>query len=382
VKVTLSSDYGTVYVWPFCPRVPMTEALEWFTDVITTNRGTDGLGRFRNAPRRAFEVSSVVTWPDSAKAQNGLMNGINERWVMPIWAELTHVGAIASGAGSISVDTANADYGNLALIHQSNSDWEVVEIASVGSGTITLADTVAGDYTEADVMPAQVGRIQQTPAIRTGRVYSTFQFQWQSDENIALEPDAADQYRSDDIYLECPLLDGDGVDDGAVTRVDSLDETTGLVATYAPWTRNRWTRVHRTFRKDATETRELREWLYRRAGQYRPFWMPTYTRDIRITNTGTITNALTIHDDGYGERGHIAIRTTGGTWLLREVDGVADVGGGFLTLSITEALNIAASEIDQASYLIRYRLAADRVEIEHMGGARVRAAIPLTEIPA
>jgi hypothetical protein len=140
--------------------------------------------------------------------------------------------------------------------------------------------------------------------------------------------------------------------------------------------------VHRTFSKDATEARELREWLYRRAGQYRPFWMPTYTRDIRITNTGTITNALTIHDDGYGERGHIAIRKTDGTWLLREVDSVVDGAPGFLTVTLTENLNIDASEVDQASYLIRYRLAADRVEIEHMGGARVRAAIPLTEIPA
>jgi hypothetical protein len=42
--------------------------------------------------------------------------------------------------------------------------WEVVEIDTVGSGTITLSGTLAASYTTRAVMPARLGRILQVPS--------------------------------------------------------------------------------------------------------------------------------------------------------------------------------------------------------------------------
>jgi hypothetical protein len=383
VKQILSSDYGTVYVWPFCPTLPMRETLEWFTDVITTHRGGDDRGRFRNAGRRGFEVTSIVQWPASIRAMNAMHDGVADHWMLPLWAESTTGVTVTAGASSISVDTDSATYtdGGFAFIRTADDAWEVVEIDTVGDGVINLFDVTSAAYTNASVMPALYGRILQTPTIESGRITTSFRFQFQADENVTRIADPVDQYLLDDLSFACPILQGNSITDAPVSRVDILDEITGIVDTYAPWTRNRFTRAHRVFCRDSTDLIELRDWLHRRAGQYRPFWMPTYTRDVRITNTGTITNVLTAYDDEYGERGHLAIRLLDGTWLTAEVDAVTDAGSGLINITLTEALNIEADTIDQISYLIRWRLSSDRIEMEHVGAGRLFAAVPITEIP-
>jgi hypothetical protein len=43
------------------------------------------------------------------------------------------------------------------------------------------------------------------------------------------------------------------VEDGYLSRMDVMDEITGLVDTNAPWTRNRRTRAHRVFKDRRTD---------------------------------------------------------------------------------------------------------------------------------
>jgi uncharacterized membrane protein (DUF4010 family) len=76
------------------------------------------------------------------------------------------------------------------------------------------------------------------------------------------------------------------------------------------------------------------------------------------------------------------VRTTAGTWLTRAVDGIARVNATTLQLTLATSLGIDAAEVDIACYLILYRLAADRVEIEHMGKEQTMLAVPTVEVPA
>jgi len=214
VKISLSSDIGDVYVWPFCPSVPMLEALEWFTDARTSHSGLDARARYRNKPRRTYEVRAVLPHPDYTRAANILFDGASYPWAMPIWPERTVGVNVSAGAGSLTVDTATASYGDLAIIWQSPTAWEVVDIATVGSGTLTLSGTVQASYTDARIMPLRLGRIQQVPTMDASKPIGTVRFLWQSDENVRYDPEAPDQYEGNDLYFECPLLDGDGVQDG------------------------------------------------------------------------------------------------------------------------------------------------------------------------
>jgi hypothetical protein len=382
MRAELSSEYGTVYVWPWCPRVPMLEALEWYTDVFTSHNGADQAVRYRNAPRRSFEVTTVLPWPYSTRGQNAMMEGAAEPWVLGMWAETTDAGSLTVGAGSIAVDTATSAYiaGGLALVYGGMDAWEVVEIDTVGAGMITLAGTLAASYDSARVMPARVGRILQVPSFRLNRKHAVVTFWWQSDENEERTPAEPAQYQGDDFDDRCPLLDGDGVEDGYLSRVDIMDEITGLVSTSAPWTRNRRTRAHRVFNAGRTESWEFREWLHRRAGQHRQVWMPTWTRDLRLLSTGALTTTIDVADDAYGLREHVAVRTTAGAWVLREVTLVEVVSPGILRLTLDTSLAIDADDVEFISYLALHRLAADRIEIQHMGNGQTQSVVPLMEV--
>lgn len=382
MKVTLSSDIGDVYVWPFCPAVPMLESLEWFTDARTSHSGLDARARYRNKPRRAYEVRAVLPYPEYTRAANILFDGAAFPWAMPIWPERTVGVNVSAGASSLTVDTDTASYGDRAIIWETPTAWEVVDIATVGTGTLTLSGTVQASYTDARIMPLRLGRIQQVPTMETSKPIGSVRFLWISDDNVRYDPEAPDQYEGNDLYFECPLLDGDGVQDGFLTRIDVMDELTGMVDTKSPWTANRRTRQHKVFSKDRAAAWDYRQWLHRRAGQHRAFWMPTFSRDIRIITTGALATQFLIHDDGYESREHIAVRTTGGTWLTRAVDGIARVNATTLQLTLATSLGIDAAEVDIACYLILYRLAADRVEIEHKGNDQTMSMVPTTEVPA
>jgi len=382
MKISLASEIGDVYVWPFCPTVPMLEALEWFTDARTSHSGLDARARYRNKPRRTYEVSAVLKHPDYTRAANILFDGAAYPWAMPIWPERTVGVDVTAGAGSLTVDTDTATYDDLAIIWKSPTAWEVVDIATVGSGSLTLSGTVVASYTNARIMPLRLGRIQQVPTSVTNRSIGSVRFLWISDDNVRYDPTAPQQYEGNDIYFECPLLDGDGVQDGYLTRIDVMDEITGIVDTKSPWTANRRTRQHKVFGKDRATSWDYRQWLHRRAGQMRAFWMPTFSRDVRLVSTGALGTTINIHDDGYESREHIAVRTTGGTWLTRNVTGIARLDANTLQLTLATSLGIDAADVDLIAYLILYRLAADRVEIEHMGNEQTMLMVPTVEVPA
>lgn len=383
MKVTLSSDIGAVYVWPFCPAAPMLESLEWLTDAITSHSGLDARSRYRDKPRRAYEVRAVLTHPDYTRAANILFDGAAYPWAMPIWPERTAVDGVTAGASSLTADTDTASYGDWAIIWETPRKWEVVEIAEIDStGDLILFGTVQADYGSARIMPLRLGRIQQIPTSVTSKPIGSVRFVWQSDDNVRSDPAAPAQYAGNDIYFDCPLLDGDGVQDGYMARIDVMDELTGLVDTKSPWAANRRTRQHKVFRKDRAESWDYRQWLHRRAGQYRAFWMPTFSRDIRIITTGALATQLLIHDDGYESREHIAVRTVAGAWVTRAVDTVARIDTDTLQITLATSLGIDAAEVDIACYLILYRLAADRVEIEHMGHDQTMSVVPTVEVPS
>jgi hypothetical protein len=107
-----------------------------------------------------------------------------------------------------------------------------------------------------------------------------------------------------------------------------------------------------------------------------PFWSPTFLRDVRIVSVDGVY--VEVLDDGYQERGHIAV-PAGAGWLLRAVVAVERVDEDTLELTLDSALGV--TDATTASYLVRWRLAADRVEINHIGRDMIQMALPVTESP-
>ena len=392
-----TEQFGTVESLPYPWRIPATEVLEWATDVRTFNDGTEERIRIRNAPRQSFSFVINTTYPDDGIIFNKVYNNMKEQWAVPNWTQGETV-SIGSGEDYIDYSNTYSDLweSSVALLWQSSTQYEFVDIQHFGVGYgdyygmyyggatvsdftypstgLKLATGVSTTYTNALLIPVRIGRV----GIEKSSIYinSDYSFTFVSDDNQDNVPSAPDQYLSNDIYYYVPR---GSVTDSFDTRMDLLDNTTGIVDKYTPWNNTKFIRQFQFFLKDRTDISDFRSFLYRREGRYRAFWLPTHERNLRISDSGTITTSLDIIDDG-NPRSHIAFKLKYGGWVIRAIDSYVESSPGILTLTLSSALNKTVNQIEKISYLGLYRLNTDRVEINWIRPNQCQATVPFIEI--
>lgn len=377
-----TSMHGDIRVWPHQLITPVVESLEWLTDVIESHDGTEELTRLRSAPRLSVEVASTITMAQAAEAANEFYSSPTDLWALPLWWDVDTI-TVSSGSTSLTAQTDMADYrdSSLALLWSSVDDWEVVEVASVGGGYLTLSAPVAGEYTDAYVMPLRVGQISEA-WIRRSDCIARAGFLWRCRDNAALASLNPETYLGDELYAAAPVIGDDGaVTDQIVARVDVLDYLIGTTVRFAPWTYSRPTRQHRVYSGSRSALWEWREFTHRRAGRYTPFWYPTSTADMALITTGVLTDVVEVADNRHPtERDHVLVAARDGTVYPRAVVDAQTTAPGVLRLTLDSAIGIDASLVKSISYLGYCRLQTDRIEIEHLCDGRARSSVSIVEI--
>ena len=354
------------------------EAFEWGTFVSDSHDGTQVVTQVRNAPRWHAEVESVISQRKAA-AYSVALAGSGEQWAMPVWAEAERV-TVAAAAATVPVSVGHYHDDGLALIWQSSAQWQLLEIDGAAGSSLALLDPVEDAYDNALLMPVRVGHLVQATEVGQNAAITWLRLHFTADDNRVLASTAPSQYLGDDLYLDCPLLIGDYVQDELLRPQQVLDSYTGLVSYDAPWPCARRQRTFQRFMADGSERMDMLAWLSRRIGRYRPFWMPSWTRDLTLVSTGALTTSITVVNDGYTScREHLAVRTTSGDWLPRAITNAAEVDGN-LVLTLGSSLGIDAAAVDLISYLGYHRLAADRIEFESIGGGRSFVRLPVLEV--
>lgn len=386
-QLVTTTYHGEVLVLPWCAGVPLSEALEWYTDLITAHDGTDAPIKVRNAPRQSFELLVPVPASDAALAFNLVYGGLTRKWAVPAWQQAQEVGPILAGATSITaqVDLAEFRDESLAILWNSANDWEIVEIASVGSGVLNLLSPVVSAYGLVNLVPVRVGRVTPTAGRQVGPSHAELRLHFEADDNHELSVATPLQFQGYDLYYECPLFtDSRGITDQISTRADVIDADLGVIKEFAPWTFNRKTRPYRTVLQGAAAAWEYREWLHRRAGRYRPFWAPTFEDDFTLLSSGALTTTISVTDDGFSEladnRSHIAVEVAGGTILPREILSYTQPSEGVVTLTLNESLGINATSVERICYLGLMRLDTDRVELQWNGDGICVSEVPVIEV--
>ena len=377
MKIT-TANFGDVWLWPYCSTVPQLEAFEWATFISESHAGTDVVTQVRNAPRWTVELESVLGADRAAAAYAIAHAGAGEVWAMPVWAEAERV-SVTAGATSVPVSIGHYHEDGMAILWKSYREWQLLEIDGAVSGSLSLLDPVEESYSNALLMPVRVGRLVQATTVNQNAKHSWFRLQFLASDNRVLPSTEPAQYLGNDLYLDCPLLDGDGVPDEIFRRQDMLDGRTGLVSYNSPWACARRQRTFRRFMGSNSERMDMLDWLHRRAGRYRPFWAPTWTQDLRLVSMGMPADSIAVINDGFsGCRSHIAVRTRDGEWYPREVL-EAEESGDNLILLLDAELTMDAGDVTMISYLGLHRLASDRIEIEALGNERYMAGIPVIE---
>lgn len=380
-------DLGEAVLLPFQPEAPMTETLEWKTDLLNSHDGTETRQRIRNAARQSFSMECPVPFRNASRAVNITYGGrARARWLIPVWTEAQPVGSVSFGATSLSLETAHRDFrdGSLALVWESPEKWRVVRIVEVLPGELTLSAEVGQTLHGAWVTPLRVGCLRGNLQRKTNGHRTSVVINQVAEDNRALEPSAPPQFEGHDIYFDGDLFSGSGVTEDITARVDVIDYEAGLTTQFAPWVYNRRSRPFRRVLDGPEEVWAFREFLHRRAGRFRPFWLPSFEHDLFVDMAGPVTDTLLFRANAYAELGsdqtHIAVQTRDGAWAARTITEVTP-SGNFLAATLDAPLvGVDARDISRVSFLGLKRLDTDRVELRYQGGGVCVCEVRIIEV--
>lgn len=382
-KIT-TTLYGSLAFLPFIAEIPIVETLAWLSDSMESFDGSEQNIQLRNKPRQSFQYSIPIKLNTNPEAFNTAWGAIRNKWAIPQWTDLQIVGNITAGASLVVCNTADYDLrdSSLAMLLDGCGNYQILEITTAAAGQINISGTTNA-FRGAMLIPVRVG--YATGAIQ--RPFSgfagTLNLNFDVDDLKEVTPTAPDQYLGEDIYYKASLLDS-GKRDAAITkREDIIDYDLGLVGRRSPWLRPKFGSNYRSLTMTPAERTEFRNFLHRRQGKSRYFWLPTFDNNLRIKNTGTVTSTLVVWADSYidyaNNRTHVAIEA-GGVWYPRVISAPTPTDATTIQLTLSSALNVPASSITRVSYLGLNRLDTDTVDFNYNSPVSVESTVRLLEL--
>lgn len=373
---------------PYIFEAPAKEVLEWKTDVLTTNDGSEQRVRLRKKPRQSFNVTYPIPYREMARAENLVYGWLTRRWAVALWSEAQQVGTLLAGTTVINIDTTASDYrdGALIMIWESNRKSATADVGIVSAGTLTLNRPLAETFTNPWIVPVRLGRIVGNVSRATSGYNGSLEMTYEFSDNIDLDPPAAPtQFLGYDVYFDEALKNGEALTDSLQARVDVVDYGTAAGASfYSPWTYTRIGRPYKFLLQGLQDIWNFRKFLHRRAGRLRPFWVPTFENNMRVAQTGELTQSIEVYADDYREfapeRTHIGILLDDGTWLLRTINAATASGTDTAVIGLDAPININANRIRQISFLGLKRLDADRVELQWNSNRVLECTVRMMEI--
>lgn len=190
------------------------------------------------------------------------------------------------------------------------------------------------------------------------------------------------QFLGHDIYFKRLLLEGGSLNVTVLQQQTVVDFGLGPIDQHTNWLHAKYGKPMRSVMKTQAELHEYRQFLFRRLGMFRPYWMPTFERNFYVKSTGNIAAVLDVESNQYLEfathRKHIAIKAND-IWTAHTI--TAAVRNGVNTrLTISPALNKPAASIQMISYLGLHRLNNDSTDIQYKGGNITESSVSILEI--
>lgn len=377
--------YGSVGVIPYPVRDGATEALEFYTDVIQsmTNEAEER-AKLRALPRQMLKYQLAASFGYQQEISNALKANLRGRWLVPMWFEAQRMYGVV-GQQTYPVDTVNHDIrpSTHALIFKSICEWQIVQVYEIGADYM-FADPshISGDMY---VIPLRVGKLSGNVNGAPTGYNNAFQLQYWIEDVLSGLDLVPPQYNGQDFYDTPYLMEGGN----GSTRVEwdeqQNDFVVGSIASYTDW---KWSAYSRSYAFDGAgplEYSNLKRWFYRRAGKLRGFYSPTFESDLQKRQTGTITNTFRFKDEGYADSlfntlKRVGFRLHNGTWQVRTVIAVASAGAGLSQITLSSPLNVNASDVELASFVLYNRLNTDRLEISLGQNGRFTSSASVIEI--
>lgn len=380
--VVVTGQRITAWPWAADWSRPVTERLEWLTDVLRTADGSEQAIQLREWPRRTFEFAFGVDGAQRRTLEATLYGWGARVWALPVWTDGEDLQSqIAAGASSVLSDTDTRDYhaSGLIIFLAESGKFEVAEVATVNPTGIDLKHPVQSTWPAGTrIYPARTARLQDKQLISrfTGAVgYGVARFQ-------CIEP-APGEAATETLYRGYPVMlqptewsqdptsdyqrtlsELDGLTGGSI--VDDETELPDIVTSYR-------------FAMDGRAAiMAHRDFLFARAGRARRMWVPTFTPDIvPVANVGVSATNIDIERTEYTRfvgadvhRRDLRIELNVGTVLYRRIVGSSIIDDATERLTIDSALGVLVhpSDVSMVSYMALCRMESDAIELSWWSG--------------
>jgi hypothetical protein len=365
-------------LWPFRPVPASTEALSWETDIMATPASERRVSL--RAARQTVSYSYILSDHETAEAEWLVRENPLGEWFVPLWFEATPAQPIAAADTVLAVDTEAHYFAGGSLVVWAGCDAATVcEIASVGSGTVTVTSPVGNTYAKAIIMPLRTawldGGLRVSRIRERGLSDVAVTFQVTDDDAPAATPYA--QYLGLDLVLKCGVVEP--LAGSLVPVFDTVDNGSGPVSLEP---RNEYiaSRHSMSWRLKANLW-ERRRWMHHIRGRDRAFWLADWQKDLTlaapITSEGATITVRKIAPVAASLIGrHLLVDD--GTKTAREITNAVTSGTNQVLTVTPIGRNISAARI---GLLRKVRFDADVIELAHQHWFYTAARIPLVEVP-
>lgn len=381
----ITTTYGDLALIPFPAQKPINEKHEWLTSTFITADGTEYREQLRSMPRQVFEYTIPLVFWKKIKSLNTIRGGIRQKWAVPIWTEAQFVGNLTNGQTQILCDTSTNYWfkvGGLVYLYSTSGENQFGEISVRYSNALDLIDGV-NEQNSVYLMPLKLAYIDGDPRHSTNGLESvvTIRFIIQDYTDIGTI-DTPSQFQDDDVYTEAPITNG------FTERIfsqehEKIDFDLGPIDIYSSLPNSRYIYQFGFVCDGPDEIQAYKQFLYRRAGKYRNFWLPSFENDIEHVSTGPIATTLLVKRDSIDEyvldRTFISILTKNGTWNNVEVQSITLIDSERVQFNFGSSLGINSEDIIMISYLNFLRLDTDSIELRWIGNNVVESEVTVTE---
>lgn len=385
-------NFGEVVLLTSPALVGATESIGFKTDVFESKNGTETRIPLKDKARQTLGFSSIVLKKEIAKNFNVQWGGIRKNWAVPLFQESQFVGDVVSETVVIDeqeveqtsvlcrTDIFSFYNGCLALLRNDTEQF-LVEVQAVESDRLVLANAV--NIANAKLYPVRVCFINGDISRQISGLHTQSSITFIVIDEPEVSESMPEQFLANDLHKFCLMLEGSSLEATISQQQSIINNEVGVIYQSTDWDFARYSKQYRTILRGPEELYAYRQFLFRRRGKYRPFWLPTYESNMRCKSTGFISSVLLIESDQYKQlsnvRKHIAIKSNG-VWTAHTITASALLSATTVQLTITPALNKEASTVQLISYLGLHRLDADSVELHYQGADLVEVSVPILEI--
>lgn len=375
----MSLDLLDLPVWSFRPNWAggITERLEWLTNVMTSDSGSEQRQSARLSPRRSLEFTVNPVDRERTYADLFLHRMAADEMLVPLWhdnAKLTSPGS--AGSTSLEFDTSYREHAaeQCVLLFTDAFTWEVAYTQSVSPEGLTLVDglqhTWSSGTTVYPLRPAYLTDTSNLSALtqRVGQARVLLTFSREND--YAEESDMLETAYAGVPVLSTPPNRSTDLDQAYQRILQELDSVTGRKRLLDLPGRAFVTQGHNWQVSGREKHHQLRALLYYLRGRQRSIWIPTFNSDLvaaRDHAAGSL--AFDVLATGYeytggakDGRNRVWSPSTGGMTITGVM---APPMAGAERLALSAPTAVAISEATSVSFMDIARMDQDAVEITH-----------------